>query len=42
VIISINRKPVETMDEFTKLTSGKGQLLLQLRRGPGALFLLLQ
>ncbi len=42
IIISINRKPVETMEEFTKLTSGKGQLLLQLRRGQGALFLLLQ
>ena len=42
VIIGINRQPVETMDEFRKLASGKGQLLLHLRRGQGALFLLLQ
>ena len=42
VIIGINRQPVETMDEFRKLAAGKGQLLLHLRRGQGALFLLLQ
>ncbi|MFT4047073.1 MAG: DegQ family serine endoprotease [Solimonas sp.] len=42
VIIAINRQPVTTMEDFNKLISAKGQLLLQLRRGPGALFLLLQ
>ncbi|WP_028080629.1 DegQ family serine endoprotease [Solimonas soli] len=42
VIIAVNRQPVTTMEDFNKLISGKGQLLLQLRRGPGALFLLLQ
>jgi Do/DeqQ family serine protease len=42
VIIAINRQPVTTMEDFNKLIAGKGQLLLQLRRGPGALFLLLQ
>ncbi|HEY0975292.1 MAG TPA: DegQ family serine endoprotease [Solimonas sp.] len=42
VIIGINRRPVETMEEFSKLAGGQGQLLLHLRRGQGALFLLLQ
>ncbi|WP_020650490.1 DegQ family serine endoprotease [Solimonas variicoloris] len=42
VIIAVNRQPVTTMEDFNKLIAGKGQLLLQLRRGPGALFLLLQ
>ena len=42
IIIAVNRQPVATLEEFGKLTAGKGQLLLQLRRGPGALFLLLQ
>lgn len=42
VIIAINRRPVATMEEFNKLIAGKGQLLIQLRRGQGALFLLLQ
>ncbi len=42
IIIAVNRQPVETMEQFNKLVVGKGQLLLQLRRGPGALFLLLQ
>lgn len=42
IIIAINRQPVESMEDFNKLVSGKGQLLLQLRRGPGALFLILQ
>lgn len=42
VIIAVNRQPVTTMEDFNRLIAGKGQLLLQLRRGPGALFLLLQ
>lgn len=42
IIIGINRRPVTTMEEFRALAGGKGQLLLHLRRGPGALFLLLQ
>lgn len=42
VIISVNRKPVATMDEFRALAKSKGQLLLHVRRGQGALFLLLQ
>jgi Do/DeqQ family serine protease len=42
VIVSVNRKPVKTMDEFSKLAGGKGQLLLHLRRGQAGLFLLLQ
>ena len=42
IIIAVNRQPVESLDQFNKLVTGKGQLLLQLRRGPGALFLILQ
>jgi len=42
IIIGINRRPIVTMEDFRKLAGGKGQLLLHLRRGPGALFLLLQ
>ncbi|SER10056.1 serine protease Do [Solimonas aquatica] len=42
IIIAVNRQPVTTLEEFSKLTSAKGQLLLQLRRGQGALFLILQ
>ncbi|HEX4896196.1 MAG TPA: DegQ family serine endoprotease [Solimonas sp.] len=42
VIVAINRRPVETMEQFNKLAGGKEQLLLQIRRGPGALFLLIQ
>ncbi|HET8882801.1 MAG TPA: DegQ family serine endoprotease, partial [Solimonas sp.] len=42
IIIAVNRQPIESLDQFNKLVAGKGQLLLQLRRGPGALFLILQ
>ncbi|HEY1078004.1 MAG TPA: DegQ family serine endoprotease [Fontimonas sp.] len=42
VILSVNRKPVTTMDEFRELAKNKGQLLLHVRRGQGAMFLLLQ
>ncbi len=43
IIIAVNRKPVETMDEFRKLAGAKsGELLLQVRRGNGAFFLLLK
>ena len=42
VILSLNRKPVTTMEEFRSLAKGKGQLLLHVRRGQGAFFLLLQ
>ena len=42
IIIAVNRQPVTTVEELGKLAAGKGQLLLQLRRGQGALFLLLQ
>ncbi len=42
IVIGINRQPIVTMEDFRKLAGGKGQLLLHLRRGPGALFLLLQ
>lgn len=42
VIIGVNRKPVADMESFTKLTQGTGDLLLHVRRGDGALFLLVQ
>ncbi|SFF48331.1 serine protease Do [Fontimonas thermophila] len=42
IILSVNRKPVATLEEFRALTKSKGQLLLHVRRGQGAMFLLLQ
>ncbi len=42
VILSVNRKPVPTMEAFSNLAKGQGQLLLHIRRGQGAMFLLLQ
>jgi Do/DeqQ family serine protease len=43
VITAVNRRPVTTMAEFQKLAGKKEtELLLHIRRGNGALFLLLQ
>lgn len=42
VIIGVNRRPVNSMEDFSKLTSGQEQLLLHVRRGEGALFLIVQ
>ncbi len=43
VIIGVNRRPVKSMAEFEKLAGVKdGELLLHIRRGNGALFLLLK
>jgi len=42
IIIGVNRKPVTDLEEFTKLTKGSGNLLMHVRRGEGALFLLIQ
>ncbi|MEK6805878.1 MAG: DegQ family serine endoprotease [Pseudomonadota bacterium] len=43
IIIGINRRPVKNMADFDKLASVKGgELLLHIRRGNGALFLLLK
>lgn len=42
VIVSVNRKPVDSIDTFSKLATGDGQLLLRVRRGQAGLFLLLQ
>lgn len=43
VITSVNRKPVKTLDEFRKLAGAdQDQLLLHIRRGRGALFLLIR
>lgn len=42
VIIGVNRAPVKSVDEFQKRirAAEQGQLLLHVRRGPGALFIL--
>ena len=42
IIIGINRRPVTDMEEFRKLTQSGSELLLHVRRGDGALFLLVQ
>ena len=42
IVIGVNRRPVNDMEEFAKLTQGSGDLLLHIRRGEGALFLLVQ
>jgi Do/DeqQ family serine protease len=43
IVDSVNRQPIDGMETFQKLAGAKsGQLLLHIRRGNGALFLLLQ
>ncbi|MGH8460705.1 MAG: DegQ family serine endoprotease [Stenotrophobium sp.] len=43
VITSVNRQPIQSMEQFRRLASAKSkQLLLHVRRGDGALFLLLE
>jgi serine protease Do/serine protease DegQ len=43
VIVSVNRRPVTNLDEFRKFAQGDGRgLLLNIRRGNGALFILIQ
>jgi len=42
VIISANRQPVQTLDSLRQAIGGKRQLLLNLQRGSGALFILIQ
>jgi Do/DeqQ family serine protease len=43
VIVSVNRQPVTTLEEFLKAAKGNGRgLLLNIRRGDGALFILIQ
>jgi serine protease Do/serine protease DegQ len=43
VIVSVNKHPIKSMDDFRKYAGVKeGNLLLQVRRGNGAFFLLLQ
>lgn len=41
IVIGVNRQPVNSMDDFAKLTASKGELLLHVRRGEGALFVLI-
>jgi len=43
IILSVNRRPVSTLGEFRKaVQASKGKLLLHVRRGNGAFFLLIQ
>lgn len=42
VITSVNRQPVESLKQFRKAAKGKGRLLLHLRRGNGAMFILIR
>jgi serine protease Do/serine protease DegQ len=43
VIIAVNRQPVENVSEFEKLVaSAEGDLLLQVQRGEGFFFLVIQ
>ena len=43
IILSVNRQPVKTLDQFTKLANPKApELLLHIQRGPGALFLIIR
>ncbi|MDP3859290.1 MAG: DegQ family serine endoprotease [Stagnimonas sp.] len=42
IIIGVNRRPVNSMEDFGKLTAGQAELLLHVRRGEGALFLIVQ
>jgi Do/DeqQ family serine protease len=43
VILSVNRQPVTSIEQFTKLAGPKaGELLLHIQRGAGALFLIIR
>jgi serine protease Do/serine protease DegQ len=43
IVDAVNRQPIDSMETFQKLAGAKsGQLLLHVRRGNGALFILLQ
>jgi Do/DeqQ family serine protease len=42
VILAVNRHEINGLDDFQKYASGDGDLLLYIRRGEGALYLVLQ
>lgn len=42
IITSLNRQPIESLAAFRKAAKGKGRLLLHLRRGNGAMFILIR
>ncbi len=42
VVTSVNRKPVKNLEAFRELAKIKGRLLLHIRRGNGALFILIR
>jgi len=42
IITSVNRKAITTPDELFEAASGDGALLLNIRRGDGALFVLIR
>ncbi len=42
VIVSVNRQPVASVDELRQAAAGGGALLLNVQRGQGAMFLMIQ
>lgn len=42
IVTAVNRRDIGNMKDFEKAVAGKGQLLLHVRRGNGALFILIQ
>lgn len=42
IISSVNRQPIQSLDEFEKAATGARQLLLNVRRGNQAFFLMLR
>ena len=42
IILSVNRHEISTLEDFRKHAGGEGDLLLYIRRGDGALYLVLQ
>jgi len=43
IVIAVNRRPVQDLEDFSKLANPKApELLLHVRRGPGALFILIR
>jgi serine protease Do/serine protease DegQ len=42
IILSANRRPLQTVDDFKQVARGQRQLLLNVQRGEGAMFILLQ
>jgi serine protease Do/serine protease DegQ len=42
IILSANRMPLRTLDDFKQAVQGNRKLLINVQRGDGAMFILLQ